>query len=104
MTVHQPQSLVLGAGGSGTVANPMGALLASFELLISGAPTGVSITFAGAMRGGTVDAAAATYSATVNGIQAVTFAKVYDYFIVTAVTLSGGTAPKVTVNPTLTDV
>jgi hypothetical protein len=103
MTVHQPQSLVLSNGGSGEVANAMGGLRASFELLFTGGPTGVSVSFAGGMRGGSIDVPIATYSATTNGIQAVVFTAPYDFISVTA-TLTGGTAPKVTINPTLTDV
>ena len=94
-------SNVLAASGTCTVANANGAYGASFEEIPSGSPTSVSITIQGCMNGGTCDTAADTNTSTTATVRGVTFSKVYDYYKITAGTLSGGTSPKMTVNPTL---
>ena len=82
------------------VPNLYGATTTSWEEIPNGSPTGVSVTIAGCMRGGTCDAAQDTNTSTSAAIRGVTFTKVYGYFHI-AVTLTGGTAPTITINPLL---
>ena len=98
---------VAGSGVAGTtsvsgtalpnVANAGGVLHASFEEIPTGSPATVSVTVVGCMRGGTCDAASNTNTTATATIVYVTFAKAYDYFVVTP-SWTGGTAVTYTVN------
>lgn len=79
----------------------------SFEYVITGSPSGASIPLKGCKAGGTCDTCD-TYTGTSNSIRdAATFStsacagNAYDYFTITP-TFTGGSAPKLTVNTTLT--
>jgi len=66
-----------------TVNNSIRALIVNFGLTIAGSPSAMSIPVQGCKTGGVCDAAAATYTSTSTGNQAVTFTAVYDYFKLT---------------------
>lgn len=94
----RPLSCTLSTTQTCKISNGNLAYTATFEEVLTGSPTGVSVTVAGCTTNDVCDSAVDTNTSTSNAIRAVTFAKAYDYFLVTA-TLSGGTAPKVKITP-----
>lgn len=93
------QTIALGAG-SITIYNQLHGTTGSFEYVFAGSPATVSVALAGCMKGGTCDPLE-TYTTAANSIRAPLVSKVYDYYTVTP-TGTGGTAPTLTVNTTLT--
>jgi hypothetical protein len=87
------------SGSTTTFGNPLGALTASFEEIISGSPATVSIVIQGCMRGGTCTTAD-TYTTVANAVRTPVITAIYDYFSVTA-SWTGGASVSVTVNATL---
>jgi hypothetical protein len=94
-------SAPLTASGTFVVANPGAFTSAMFSETPSGSPTSVSVTVQGCMQGATLttncDAAASTNTSTSTVNLNVNFSKIYDYFLVTVGTLSGGTSPTMTI-------
>lgn len=89
--------VITASGGTKTIVNSVGGLIANFEEIPSGSPATVSVTVQGCMRGGTCDAAADTNTSTSAANRGVTFTKAYNYFLITA-SWTGGTNPTITVN------
>jgi hypothetical protein len=83
------------------IENISGAVTASFEELIAGSPSTVSIVIQGCMQGGTCTTLETNTSTTAGQIRTPTISTVYDYFTVQA-SWTGGTKVSVTVNATLT--
>lgn len=86
-------------GGSITVVSN-GGLFPSFEYLIAGSPSSISVIVQGCGVGGTCETLD-TYSTNANAIRNPAVAKPYGYFTVAA-TWSGGTSVTVTVNTKIT--
>ncbi|MGB8887126.1 MAG: SGNH/GDSL hydrolase family protein [Candidatus Korobacteraceae bacterium] len=93
-------SQTAGSGQTITVTNSLGGITGSFELLVSGTPATASIPIKGCKLGGTCDLLT-TSTSTSNSIFEPTPATVYDYFTI-APTFTGGSAPTLTVNTTIT--
>jgi hypothetical protein len=79
-----------------TFKNDRGDNVISLEYLITGGPASSSIVLSGCAVGGTCDVLE-TYTGNANSIRNPVTSKVYDSFTV-AVTLTGGTNPRLTVN------
>jgi hypothetical protein len=93
---------ITSSGGTLTIPNLYGGMNTSFEELITGSPSTVSITIQGCAPGGTCDTAFSTNTSTSNSIVAQTpTTKVYTKFLVTA-SWTGGTSVSIQVNPMLT--
>jgi hypothetical protein len=88
------------SGNTVQIINSIGGLSVSFEELIAGSPSTVSVAVQGCMKGGTCEALD-SYTTVANAVRAPAIAKVYDYFLVTA-SWTGGTNPTVSVNATVT--
>jgi hypothetical protein len=78
-----------------TINNRIGALNLTFEYVVSGSPGSLVMTVTGCMRGGTCDTLD-TYTGTANAVRKLT--GLYDSYVVTVTTLSGGTSPTVQMN------
>ena len=78
--------------------NSLAAYGAIFEEKPSGSPTGVSVSIYGCMRGGTCSSVADTNTSTSAINRPVTFSGPYDVWVAVSTTLTGGTAPSITIN------
>jgi hypothetical protein len=92
------QTIAANGGAVTIVAN--GGLFPSFEYLISGSPSSISIIVQGCGVGGTCEILD-TYATVANAIRNPAVSKPYGYFTVTA-TWSGGTSVSVAVNAKIT--
>lgn len=81
-----------------TMDNNLGALIVTFEEVVTGSPVSVSIVISGCMRGGTCDVLE-TNTTTSGGNRKPTIATIYDYFKVVP-SWTGGTSPTMTLNAT----
>jgi len=96
-TKETDQRTSAGASGTLTFLDGCGTQSNSFELILNGSPTGVSITINGVMRGNTVTALASSTS-TSNATLNTTGGPFDSYTVV--FTLTGGSSPTLTVNRT----
>lgn len=92
------QSIPIG-GGSLTIYNQLHGVNSSFEYLLSGGLTTVSISLQGCMRGGTCTTLE-TYTTVANTIRTISSSVVYDYYTITP-TGTGGSSPVLTVNTSI---
>jgi hypothetical protein len=99
--VHHEQTVFTVSGTSQTIGNPSGAVSASFEELITGSPSTVSIVIQGCMSGKTCTTLETNTSTTAAQVRSPTIPTVYDYFNISA-SWTGGTSTTVTVNSTST--
>ncbi len=92
--------VIADSGGTVQIPNddPGMSFLATEQLFVGTAPSTCSITVAGVMRGGTADTAADTNTQVAASVRAVAFAKVYDYFKVTASWTGGDATTKFHIN------
>lgn len=93
--VDRDQKLFTAQGQTYTINNRIGALNLMFEYNVSGAPASLVMTITGCMRGGTCDTLD-TYTGTASKNRPVT--GLYDQYIITVTTLTGGTNPTIQMN------
>ena len=99
--VIRQHAVISTSGQSTTIRNEPGAVTVSFEELIAGAPSTVSIAIAGCESGGTCTTLETNTSTTAGQIRTPTISTVYDYFKITA-SWTGGSSVSVTINAVLT--
>lgn len=93
--IDRDAKLFTAQGQTYTIQNRIGALNLTFEYVVAGSPTTLVLTITGCMRGGSCDPLD-TYSGTANTVRKIT--GLYDNYVVTVTTLSGGTTPTVQMN------
>lgn len=100
-----PQAITATTSTSATVlpiANDAAGTVASFEYIITGTPTTISVVLKGCAKSNTCDTLE-TYSTVANSIRKPTMTNPYAYFTVTP-TWTGGTSPTFTVNALISTV